>query len=107
MGSCFRFPYSTGFKTVNRQCASSLQSLTDIALSIQSGMIDIGIAAGVESMTRGYGVSRVNSILQLYLTIPTADESYSGRHLRGDEEQFSTGGAGLPDADGIDERGCR
>jgi acetyl-CoA acyltransferase 1 len=31
--------------------------LTDIAQSIQTGTIDIGIAAGVESMTRDYGVS--------------------------------------------------
>lgn len=46
----------TGFKAVNRQCASSLQSVTDIAQSIQSGMIDIGVAAGVEHMTRNYGV---------------------------------------------------
>lgn len=47
----------TGFKAVNRQCASSLQSVTDIATSIQAGMIDIGVAAGVEHMTRDYGVS--------------------------------------------------
>lgn len=51
------FPNVTGFKAVNRQCASSLQALTDIALSIQGGMIDVGVAAGVEHMTRNYGVS--------------------------------------------------
>lgn len=50
------FPVVTGFKAVNRQCASSLQAVTDIAQSIQSGMFDIGIAAGVEHMTRNYGV---------------------------------------------------
>lgn len=47
----------TGFKAVNRQCSSSLQSTTDVAQSIMTGMIDIGIAAGVEHMTRDYGVS--------------------------------------------------
>ncbi|KAK4704816.1 acetyl-CoA C-acetyltransferase, partial [Phenoliferia sp. Uapishka_3] len=53
------FPNVTGFKAVNRQCASSLQSLTDIAQSIQTGMIDIGIAAGVEHMTRNYGTRAI------------------------------------------------
>lgn len=50
------FPIETCFRTVNRQCSSSLQSLTDIAASIQTRTIDIGIAAGVEHMTRDYGV---------------------------------------------------
>lgn len=54
----------TGFKAVNRQCASSLQSVTDIATSIQSGMIDAGIAAGVEHMTKDYGVSFSEALLQ-------------------------------------------
>ncbi|MBW0505411.1 hypothetical protein O181_045126 [Austropuccinia psidii MF-1] len=49
------FPYQTAFRTVNRQCSSSLQALTDIAATIQSGAIDCGIAAGTESMTRNYG----------------------------------------------------
>ncbi|KAL8280997.1 hypothetical protein RQP46_006676 [Phenoliferia psychrophenolica] len=53
------FPNVTGFKAVNRQCASSLQSLTDIAMSIQTGMIDIGVAAGVEHMTRNYGTRAI------------------------------------------------
>ncbi|ORY40625.1 putative acetyl-CoA C-acyltransferase precursor [Leucosporidium creatinivorum] len=53
------FPIETGFKAVNRQCASSLQSVTDIAHSIQSGMIDAGIAAGVEHMTRDYGTRAI------------------------------------------------
>ncbi|PWN53463.1 putative acetyl-CoA C-acyltransferase precursor [Violaceomyces palustris] len=48
-------PITSAYKTVNRQCASSLQSITDIANSIRNGEIDCGIAAGVESMTRNYG----------------------------------------------------
>ncbi|KNF03370.1 hypothetical protein PSTG_03313 [Puccinia striiformis f. sp. tritici PST-78] len=49
------FPYQTTFRTVNRQCSSSLQALTDIAATIVSGAIECGIAAGTESMTRNYG----------------------------------------------------
>lgn len=40
--------------TVNRQCASSLQSITNIANSIRTGEITCGIAAGVESMSRDW-----------------------------------------------------
>lgn len=36
---------------VNRQCASGLQAVASIAGGISSGSYDIGIAAGVESMT--------------------------------------------------------
>lgn len=54
--SARRFPVVSGFKSVNRQCASSLQSVTDIALQIKGGLIDMGIASGAESMTRDYGV---------------------------------------------------
>lgn len=53
------FPIETCFRTVNRQCSSSLQSLTDIAASIQTRTIDIGIAAGVEHMTRDYGTRAI------------------------------------------------
>ncbi|KAF8053918.1 3-ketoacyl-CoA thiolase B [Lyophyllum atratum] len=49
------FPYSTAFNTVNRQCSSGLQAVTNVAQQIQTGMLQIGIAGGVESMTRNYG----------------------------------------------------
>lgn len=49
------FPNSTTFHTVNRQCSSSLQALTHIAHSIMVGQIDVGLAGGVESMSRNYG----------------------------------------------------
>ncbi len=48
-------PIDAAYNTVNRQCASSLQSITNIAHSILSGEIRCGVAAGVESMTRNYG----------------------------------------------------
>ncbi|KAN0061822.1 hypothetical protein ACQY0O_005815 [Thecaphora frezii] len=48
-------PVTSAYKSVNRQCASSLQSITDIANAIRLGEIGCGVAAGVESMTRNYG----------------------------------------------------
>ncbi|KAK3381932.1 Thiolase, N-terminal domain-containing protein [Podospora didyma] len=45
----------TSLYTTNRACASSLQSIALVAAQIQSGMIDVGIGAGMESMTRNYG----------------------------------------------------
>nr|AZL94417.1 acetyl-CoA acyltransferase 1 [Nephromyces sp. MMRI]AZL94418.1 acetyl-CoA acyltransferase 1 [Nephromyces sp. MMRI]AZL94420.1 acetyl-CoA acyltransferase 1 [Nephromyces sp. MMRI]AZL94421.1 acetyl-CoA acyltransferase 1 [Nephromyces sp. MMRI]AZL94422.1 acetyl-CoA acyltransferase 1 [Nephromyces sp. MMRI] len=37
--------------TTNRQCSSGLQAIMNIISSIKSGLIDIGIAGGVESMS--------------------------------------------------------
>ncbi|KAI8343033.1 Thiolase, N-terminal domain-containing protein [Chlamydoabsidia padenii] len=48
------FPESTSVNTVNRQCSSGLQACVQIASAIQTGLIDIGIGAGVESMTSDY-----------------------------------------------------
>jgi acetyl-CoA acyltransferase 1 len=49
------FPVSTAVKSLNRQCSSGLAACVDIANAIKSGMIDIGVGAGVESMTKQYG----------------------------------------------------
>lgn len=59
------FPETTSISTVNRQCSSGLQvsssffffvigiqALANIAASIKNGYINIGIAAGVESMSQ-------------------------------------------------------
>ncbi|KAF5361904.1 hypothetical protein D9756_002828 [Leucocoprinus leucothites] len=48
-------PNTTALNTVNRQCSSGLTAVTQIANEIKAGQIDIGIGAGVESMTHGYG----------------------------------------------------
>ncbi|KAI1785175.1 thiolase [Ganoderma leucocontextum] len=48
-------PNTVPISTVNRQCASGLQAVNIIASEIATGMIDVGIGAGVESMTFGYG----------------------------------------------------
>ncbi|KAL2690114.1 hypothetical protein Neosp_004182 [[Neocosmospora] mangrovei] len=49
------FKNTTSLYTVNRACSSSLQAITAVAGQIRTGMIDTGIAAGMESMTRNYG----------------------------------------------------
>lgn len=49
------FPESTAVKGLNRQCSSGLQAIVDIANAIKAGMIDVGIGAGVESMSSQYG----------------------------------------------------
>jgi acetyl-CoA acyltransferase 1 len=49
------FPVTAAVKSLNRQCSSGLQACVDIANAIKSGMIDIGIGAGVESMSLQYG----------------------------------------------------
>lgn len=45
------YPETTACSTLNRQCSSSLAAITTIAGEIHSGMIDVGIGAGVERMT--------------------------------------------------------
>ncbi|KAI1446036.1 thiolase [Annulohypoxylon stygium] len=49
------FASGTALYTVNRACASSLQSVAAVAAQIRTGMIGVGVAAGMESMTRNYG----------------------------------------------------
>ena len=48
------FPESTSVSTLNRQCSSGLQACVQIASAIQCGLIDIGVGAGVESMSADY-----------------------------------------------------
>ncbi|KAK8157089.1 beta ketoadipyl CoA thiolase, TH2 [Phyllosticta citrichinensis] len=49
------YPTTTALQTVNRACSSGLAAITGIAHSIAVGQIDVGIGAGMESMTRNYG----------------------------------------------------
>lgn len=49
------FPVTSAVKSLNRQCSSGLQACVDIANAIKSGMIEVGIGAGVESMSTQYG----------------------------------------------------
>ena len=49
------FPVTAAVKSLNRQCSSGLQACVDVANAIKTGMIDVGIGAGVESMSLQYG----------------------------------------------------
>lgn len=49
------YPSTTSLYTVNRACSSSLQAIAAVAGQISTGMIDAGVGAGMESMTRNYG----------------------------------------------------
>ncbi|KAI9757293.1 MAG: 3-deoxy-7-phosphoheptulonate synthase [Chaenotheca gracillima] len=57
------YPSSTAFHTINRQCSSGLAAITSIAHSIAVGSIDVGIGAGMESMTRNYGSRAIPTVL--------------------------------------------
>ena len=59
------FPDNAAVKAVNRQCSSGLQACVDIANAIRAGMIEIGIGAGVESMSKQYGPGAVSEFSDL------------------------------------------
>eukprot|EP00435_Cladocopium_sp_Y103_P015264 s877_g3.t1 len=44
-------PWDIPLSTVNRQCSSSLQATANIAAFIKAGVIDVGLAGGVENMS--------------------------------------------------------
>jgi acetyl-CoA acyltransferase 1 len=56
-------PTTTSFYTVNRACSSGLSAITSVAHQIATGMIDVGIGAGMESMTRNYGSKAIPTVL--------------------------------------------
>ena len=66
------FPDSTAVKSLNRQCSSGLQACVDIANAIRSGMIDIGVGSGVESMSQQYGPGAVTEFSELLESHPEA-----------------------------------
>ncbi|KAH7151865.1 Thiolase, N-terminal domain-containing protein [Dactylonectria estremocensis] len=59
------FPETAAVRTLNRQCSSGLQACVDIANQIKTGMIDIGVGAGVESMSLSYGPNAVTEFSEL------------------------------------------
>ncbi|KAK5100119.1 3-ketoacyl-CoA thiolase with broad chain length specificity [Exophiala xenobiotica] len=59
------FPDTTAVKSLNRQCSSGLQACVDIANQIKTGMIEIGIGSGVESMSTQYGPGAVTEFSDL------------------------------------------
>lgn len=64
------FPESTAVKSLNRQCSSGLQACIDIANAIRSGMIDVGVGSGVESMSSQYGPGAVTEFSELLESHP-------------------------------------
>jgi acetyl-CoA acyltransferase 1 len=44
-------PIEVPVVSINRQCSSGLQAVASVAASIKAGMIDVGLAGGVESMS--------------------------------------------------------
>ncbi|KAM1570439.1 hypothetical protein PS1_035780 [Malus domestica] len=62
------FPDTVPIRTVNRQCSSGLQAVADVAAAIKAGYYDIGIAAGLESMTVDNigGLSKVNPKVDIF-----------------------------------------
>jgi len=49
-------PFEVPLVTVNRQCSSGLQTVANVASAIKAGIIDVGLAGGVESMST-YGMT--------------------------------------------------
>ncbi|KAI1343088.1 thiolase [Xylariaceae sp. FL0016] len=66
------FPESTAVRTLNRQCSSGLQACVDVANQIRAGMIEVGIGAGVESMSTQYGPAAVTEFSDLLESHPEA-----------------------------------
>ncbi|KAJ3500983.1 hypothetical protein NM208_g17032 [Fusarium decemcellulare] len=66
------FPESIAVRTLNRQCSSGLQACVDVANQIKTGMIDVGIGAGVESMSLQYGPGAVTEFSELLENHPEA-----------------------------------
>lgn len=66
------FPVESSVRSLNRQCSSGLQACVDIANAISAGMIDIGVGAGVESMSLQYGPNAVTEFSELLESHPEA-----------------------------------
>ncbi|KAI1189702.1 thiolase [Nemania serpens] len=64
------FPETTAVRTLNRQCSSGLQACVDVANQIRAGMIEVGIGAGVESMSLQYGPNAVTEFSELLESHP-------------------------------------
>ncbi|OWP07227.1 3-ketoacyl-CoA thiolase [Marssonina coronariae] len=64
------FPVSAAVKALNRQCSSGLQACVDIANAISAGMIEVGVGAGVESMSLQYGPGAVTEFSELLESHP-------------------------------------
>lgn len=57
------FSERTALHTMNRACSSGLAAITSIAHAIVVGSIDVGIGAGMESMSKNYGSRAIPTML--------------------------------------------
>lgn len=67
-------PQSTAVHSLNRQCSSGLQACVEIANGIRAGMYEVGIGAGVESMSTQYGPGAVTEFSEALQSNPSAAE---------------------------------
>lgn len=58
------FPEEVSIATTNRQCSSGIQAVATIAAAIKNGYIDVGIGAGVETMSLHDMIASVGDINQ-------------------------------------------
>eukprot|EP00986_Skeletonema_menzelii_P018656 scaffold26673_cov140-Skeletonema_menzelii.AAC.4 len=72
-------PHTTSLSTTNRQCSSGLQAVANIAHAIRCGSIDIGIGAGVESMS-------TNPMHELYQKFPPEVDWDTMQHCHNSQE---------------------
>jgi acetyl-CoA acyltransferase len=92
-------PDSVPAETINRYCASGVQSIAHVAYAIQSGQIDTGIAGGAESMTMvpmaGYKFSPnpyfAQDLPHYYTNMGLTAENVSVKYgiSRADQDEFS------------------
>lgn len=92
-------PDSVPGATVNRYCASGLQTIAMIAERIQVGAIDVGVAGGVESMSlipMGGNITRLNPAIvenrpEIYMNMGLTAENVAARFevSRADQDAFS------------------
>jgi len=66
------FPETVPVTTVNRQCSSGLQAFVNVAANIRAGIYDMGIAAGVESMSMADMMAAVGEISEKVFENPLA-----------------------------------
>lgn len=63
-------PHTVPLSAVNRQCSSGLQAFANVAAAIGTGLYDVGVAAGVESM----------SSTEMGANVPTVDWDVVNAH---------------------------
>ncbi|KAF8344521.1 acetyl-CoA acetyl transferase [Amanita rubescens] len=82
-------PNTSPINTVNRQCSSGLTAVNQIANEIRAGQIDIGIGAGVESMTKGYGAAVLPEIADEILQNKEAEDCLLPMGITSENDRFA------------------